>query len=124
MSRFTLTAAGFILRDDGAVIPADPANSDYAEYLAWVAAGGVATAAPPVAAPPARTWKTDVWRRCTDAEVIASDQALKAAPVKMQRLWADSTILEHESPEFSMVWDFMVAAFGQDRAAQILAPST
>lgn len=31
---------------DGAFIPADPANTDYEEYLAWVAAGNVATPLP------------------------------------------------------------------------------
>jgi hypothetical protein len=28
-----------VRRDDGACIPADPANHDYAEYLDWLAAG-------------------------------------------------------------------------------------
>lgn len=36
---------------DGANIPPDPANRDYAEYLAWVAAGNVAQAADPVSIP-------------------------------------------------------------------------
>lgn len=30
---------------DGAFIPADPANADWAEYQAWVEAGGVPDAA-------------------------------------------------------------------------------
>jgi len=34
-----------IIRSDGATIPLDEANTDYQEYLAWVADGGVAEAA-------------------------------------------------------------------------------
>lgn len=36
-----------IIRDDGVVIPKDPANSDYAVYLAWVDAGNTASASTP-----------------------------------------------------------------------------
>jgi len=32
---------GVVRLADGACIPADPANSDYAEYLRWVEAGGI-----------------------------------------------------------------------------------
>lgn len=78
----------------------------------------------PVPVPmPIRTLKSDIWRRCTDEEAEACDEALAAAPVRMRRLWNDSTIVEHESPEFALVRDFMVAAFGETRANEILAPS-
>lgn len=41
---YTINQGGGIVRDsDGAYIPTDPANSDYADYLAWVAAGNTAT---------------------------------------------------------------------------------
>ena len=36
---YTLTNSTHILRSDGACIPADPQNTDYAAYLAWVAEG-------------------------------------------------------------------------------------
>jgi hypothetical protein len=36
--------------DDGVFIPANPANSDYAAYLAWIAAGNTPQAAPSRAA--------------------------------------------------------------------------
>lgn len=42
MSEYKLTPGGSVIRlSDGASIPADPANTDYAAYLAWVDAGGV-----------------------------------------------------------------------------------
>ena len=53
---YTLTAhPDTIIRDsDGAFIPADPANTDYAEYLAWLDAGNAPTLyAPPSSARPA-----------------------------------------------------------------------
>lgn len=36
---YKLTNSTSIIRADGAVIPADPANTDYAQYLAWLAEG-------------------------------------------------------------------------------------
>ena len=43
---YKLTDTTTIIRlADKASIPADPANSDYAEYLEWVADGNTATAA-------------------------------------------------------------------------------
>jgi hypothetical protein len=42
MSDYQLTATDSIIRiADGACIPPDPANRDYAEYLVWVEDGGV-----------------------------------------------------------------------------------
>jgi len=43
MADYQLTATDSIIRtEDGACIPPDPANRDYAEYLQWVEDGGVA----------------------------------------------------------------------------------
>ena len=42
MAEYQLTAGDSIIRtEDGACIPPDPANRDYAEYLQWVEDGGV-----------------------------------------------------------------------------------
>ena len=52
---YKLTDNTFIIRlADGANIPADPANSDYAAYLEWVEEGNTPEAAD---VPPAPTYK-------------------------------------------------------------------
>lgn len=44
---YTLVAGSTsLLREDGAFVPADPANLDYQAYLAWVALGNTAAPAP------------------------------------------------------------------------------
>jgi hypothetical protein len=57
MSDYQLTAGDMILRTaDGARIPPDPANRDYAEYLQWVEGGGVPDPyVPPEPVPPTPT---------------------------------------------------------------------
>ena len=43
MADYQLTASDTIIRTaDGACIPPDPANTDYAKYLQWCEDGGVA----------------------------------------------------------------------------------
>ena len=42
---YKLTQYSTILRADGACIPADPLNTDYAAYVAWLAEGNTPTPA-------------------------------------------------------------------------------
>ena len=73
MSDYLLAANGSVIRVvDGAAIPADPANADYQTYLAWVATGGVAAAAP------ANTAETN-------APLLAQLDALDAKSVRAAR---------------------------------------
>jgi hypothetical protein len=50
MYKLIKSPSGFIQnlvqRQDGALIPLDPANTDYAAYLEWVAAGNMPEPAP------------------------------------------------------------------------------
>jgi hypothetical protein len=57
MADYQLTATDSVIRtEDGACIPADPANRDYAEYLQWVEDGGVPDPyVPPEDVPPTPT---------------------------------------------------------------------
>lgn len=49
MSKYKLTNGSSIIRvADGASIPADPANRDYAEYQEWIAAGNTPDPADPI----------------------------------------------------------------------------
>ena len=57
---YTLTQTAAVIRDaDGATIPADPHNTDYAAYLAWVAHGNTPTPAP---IPPAPVPSCQLWQ--------------------------------------------------------------
>jgi len=62
MADYQLTATDMILRtEDGACIPPDPANRDYAEYLDWLDAGGVPDPyVPPEPVPPTPTTEQQV----------------------------------------------------------------
>jgi hypothetical protein len=60
MENYTLQPDGFVTRDsDGAFIPKDPANTDYAAYLQWVAQGNTAT-------PPQGPSASDLQKQLTD----------------------------------------------------------
>jgi hypothetical protein len=53
MSEYQLTATDAVIRtEDGASIPNDPANRDWAEYQQWLADGGVPDPYKPPPPPP------------------------------------------------------------------------
>ena len=65
---YNLTETTSLLRSDGAYIPNDPRNSDYQEYLAWVANGNTATPY----TPPAPTLQQQVEQAIAQGIAITS----------------------------------------------------
>lgn len=89
---YKLTYSTSILRSDGAYIPADPANSDYAAYLTWVSEGNVplpyvapAAEAPKVCSPAQGLVALYALKQITEADVNA---AIAGIPDAVQRYTA------------------------------------
>lgn len=69
------------------------------------------------------TYKADIWRRATDAEAEIMDQMLNAQPIRMRRMWTDAVHLMSNDELFATIQAALTAAFGEARAAELLAPS-
>lgn len=78
---------------------------------------------PQITRAPSRTYKADVWRRATDAEAATIDAQINAQPIKLRNMFRDCDHLSHEDPYFTGLKAGFVAAFGQARADELLAPS-
>lgn len=121
MPTYILLAGGNLLRDDGAVIPPDPANSDYA---AWIAGGSVSSAppTPPVVVPQSIS-RRQFLLALLGAGFITPAEALAAVtngavPVNLATLiaglpegdalavritWASMTVAERDNPIIAML---------------------
>ena len=82
---YQLTASDCILRlADSAFIPPDPANTDYAAYLAWVEEGNTPEPAP--APPPLPPSYTAFWDALLASTVYGSIRAQSMASLPMNTL--------------------------------------
>lgn len=106
---YTLLEAGWIKRDsDGAHIPPDPSNRDYAEYLEWVAAGG--TAAPYVVPVPASVTRRQFKQALNRIELRSPvEVAIAAADQDTKDWYAESLNFERSNP----VMNAMAVALGK-----------
>lgn len=94
---YTLSDKGHVIRDrDGAIIPSDQRNSDYQDYLAWVAVGNSAV---PYVAPPA-----------TEADYAAAIQSQVDTTAKSKG-YADGVALAGYSTSTIPAWSAEAASF-------------
>jgi hypothetical protein len=79
-------AQAVVRASDGATIPPDPRNADFAQYLAWLAAGSTPDPAPatPAVVPSCQLWQLQAamtaaqWTAAQDAVTALNNPALSA----------------------------------------------
>ena len=69
-----------------------------------------------------RISKDAIWRRATDDEAEAMEQALAAQPIRIRRIYEGATHLQTGDELFALLEGAMVQLFGDDRARELLAP--
>ncbi len=91
---------------DNAFIPFDPANTDYAEYLEWLAEGNTPEPAP-VPSPEEALAAERADMRCTPAQMrltlhrmdlLTQVQAIADADPEASIVWEYATVIERTSP--------------------------
>ena len=76
---------------DSAHIPADPANTDYAQYLQWLAEGNTPLPADPLPPPPPKQFTSlEYLALFTESEQLAVVSATMAVP--QVKLWYDKML--------------------------------
>ncbi|KAA3504588.1 hypothetical protein DXM27_05080 [Rhizobium rhizogenes] len=78
---------------------------------------------PPSAPEVIKLWPTDLWRRMTDIEVAAVENAMATQPARIQRIFNAATEYRSDDELWPLLKEVATNLFGVERAAVILAPS-
>lgn len=79
---------------------------------------------PPFELPPMTiTYTGDIWRRVTSEEAIVLIEALKQVDPRLQMLFNTVAFLDPVDPDYPTLKSGIVAALGEERALEVLAPS-
>ncbi|MGN7124374.1 hypothetical protein [Methylorubrum thiocyanatum] len=73
---------------------------------------------------PVVTFKRDLWVRATDDEADVIEVVLAQQTTRKQRIFSEATYLDHADQFFAELRSGFVLAFGEDRADELLAPSS
>lgn len=126
---YKLTNTEMILREDGACIPPDPENADYAAYLTWISAGNTPDPAdpPPVVVPQSVTMaqgQAALYRQGKLDQVQAAiDAAVAAGNVEVGIFWRKANTIDRNSPFTDLIGNVLALSDGDKDQLFILADS-
>ncbi len=78
---------------------------------------------PPTLVAHTRLPKAELWRRLTEEEADLLDAALTAAPLRLRRIYEAASYLDTTDDDYSVLRDGIVAALGEARTVEVLAPT-
>ncbi len=85
-----------------------------------------ADAPPPILSPEHITvvYSVDLWSRMTDAEADQVGAAMETQPFRIRRIFESANSYRSDHELWQLLVQIATTLFGEDRAAQILAPSS
>jgi hypothetical protein len=78
---------------------------------------------PPLPEAPVVLYPADLWRRTTDDEAEQIEGAMNAQSARLRNLFRTAQTYQSDDPLWPVLHEAAVQLFGEDRAAELLAPS-